>query len=182
MRGCNVVQLMPLAAPLACPVVVSMRRPIGRVSHLVGRYESCMYSAIFCTCCSACAGVFQRISSLARPLTSTCCVPPMAYQRFVILLRLQSKPRLRLWLPKWLAFARPATQLLTKRRRSLPVYSCPPLVRENREAGFERGRIVPMMGRLAWVKWIAQNRRTIFKLVKHGSALGAEHCRGIPTA
>jgi radical SAM superfamily enzyme YgiQ (UPF0313 family) len=31
-----------------------------------------------------------------------------------------------------------------------------------------RGIYFPMMGRLAWVKLIAQNRRTIFKLVKQG--------------
>lgn len=33
-----------------------------------------------------------------------------------------------------------------------------------------RGIYFPMMGRLAWVKWIAQNRRTIFKLLKAGFA------------
>ncbi len=33
-----------------------------------------------------------------------------------------------------------------------------------------RGIYFPMMGRLAWVKLIAQNRRTIFKLVKQGFA------------
>src|SRR5207248_11090832 len=37
-----------------------------------------------------------------------------------------------------------------------------------------RGIYFPMMGRLAWVKWIAQNRRTIFKLVKAGFAGGHE--------
>ena len=33
---------------------------------------------------------------------------------------------------------------------------------------FFRGIYFPMMGRMAWPKWIAQNRRTIFKLVKLG--------------
>lgn len=33
-----------------------------------------------------------------------------------------------------------------------------------------RGIYFPMMGRLAWVKWVAQNRRTIFKLLKAGFA------------
>jgi radical SAM superfamily enzyme YgiQ (UPF0313 family) len=35
-----------------------------------------------------------------------------------------------------------------------------------------RGIYFPMMGRLAWVKLIAQNRRTIFKLVKQGFGIG----------
>jgi radical SAM superfamily enzyme YgiQ (UPF0313 family) len=35
-----------------------------------------------------------------------------------------------------------------------------------------RGIYFPMMGRLAWVKLIAQNRRTIFKLVKQGFGAG----------
>jgi hypothetical protein len=35
-----------------------------------------------------------------------------------------------------------------------------------------RGIYFPMMGRLAWVKLIAQNRRTIFKLVKQGFGVG----------
>ena len=35
-----------------------------------------------------------------------------------------------------------------------------------------RGIYFPMMGRLAWVKLIAQNRRTIFKLVKQGFGPG----------
>jgi len=39
-----------------------------------------------------------------------------------------------------------------------------------------RGIYFPMMGRLAWVKVISQNRRTIFKLVRE--ALGAR--RGAP--
>jgi len=33
---------------------------------------------------------------------------------------------------------------------------------------FFRGIYFPMMGRMAWPKWIAQNRRTIFKLIKQG--------------
>ena len=77
-----------------------MRRPIGRFSHLHGRQESCTNSAKFCTCCSAIAGVFQRINSLPAPFTRICCALPMAYQRFVMLLRFQSKPTLRLWLPR----------------------------------------------------------------------------------
>ncbi len=39
-----------------------------------------------------------------------------------------------------------------------------------------RGIYFPMMGRLAWVKVIAQNRRTIFKLVKE--AFGPGTARG----
>ena len=35
-----------------------------------------------------------------------------------------------------------------------------------------RGIYFPMMGRMSWVKWIAQNRRTIFKLVKQGFGAG----------
>ncbi len=35
---------------------------------------------------------------------------------------------------------------------------------------FFRGIYFPMMGRMAWPKWIAQNRRTIMKLVKQGFA------------
>jgi radical SAM superfamily enzyme YgiQ (UPF0313 family) len=35
---------------------------------------------------------------------------------------------------------------------------------------FFRGIYFPMMGRMAWPKWIAQNRGTIFKLVKQGFA------------
>ncbi len=35
-----------------------------------------------------------------------------------------------------------------------------------------RGIYFPMMGRMSWVKWIAQNRRTIFKLVKQGFGVG----------
>jgi radical SAM superfamily enzyme YgiQ (UPF0313 family) len=37
---------------------------------------------------------------------------------------------------------------------------------------FFRGIYFPMMGRMAWPKWIAQNRRTIFKLVKQGFGVG----------
>jgi hypothetical protein len=37
---------------------------------------------------------------------------------------------------------------------------------------FFRGIYFPMMGRMAWPKWIAQNRRTIFKLVKRGLGVG----------
>jgi radical SAM superfamily enzyme YgiQ (UPF0313 family) len=42
---------------------------------------------------------------------------------------------------------------------------------------FFRGIYFPMMGRMAWPKWIAQNRRTIYKLVKAGFAAK----RGAPT-
>jgi radical SAM superfamily enzyme YgiQ (UPF0313 family) len=35
---------------------------------------------------------------------------------------------------------------------------------------FFRGIYFPMMGRMAWPKWIAQNRRTIFKLIREGFA------------
>ena len=35
-----------------------------------------------------------------------------------------------------------------------------------------RGIYFPMMGRMSWMKWIAQNRRTIFKLVKQGFGVG----------
>src|SRR6266851_816434 len=35
-----------------------------------------------------------------------------------------------------------------------------------------RGIYFPMMGRMSWVKWIAQNRRTIFKLVRQGFGVG----------
>src|SRR5258708_38822909 len=41
-----------------------------------------------------------------------------------------------------------------------------------------RGIYFPMMGRLAWVKVISQNRRTIFKLVREGLRAGA--WRGAP--
>jgi len=41
-----------------------------------------------------------------------------------------------------------------------------------------RGIYFPMMGKLAWVKVIAQNRRTIFKLVREGFKAGA--WRGAP--
>ncbi len=37
---------------------------------------------------------------------------------------------------------------------------------------FFRGIYFPMMGRMAWPKWIAKNRRTIFKLVKQGFGVG----------
>ncbi len=37
---------------------------------------------------------------------------------------------------------------------------------------FFRGIYFPMMGRMAWPKWIAQNRRTIFKLVRQGFGVG----------
>jgi hypothetical protein len=36
-----------------------------------------------------------------------------------------------------------------------------------------RGIYFPMMGKMAWVKVIAQNRRTIFKLVREGFKAGA---------
>src|SRR5258708_22692821 len=36
-----------------------------------------------------------------------------------------------------------------------------------------RGIYFPMMGKMAWVKVIAQNRRTIFKLVREGFNAGA---------
>ncbi|MGA9506567.1 MAG: hypothetical protein WBV31_19145, partial [Terriglobales bacterium] len=41
-----------------------------------------------------------------------------------------------------------------------------------------RGIYFPMMGKMAWVKVIAQNRRTIFKLVRQGFKAGA--WRGAP--
>ena len=41
-----------------------------------------------------------------------------------------------------------------------------------------RGIYFPMMGKMAWVKVIAQNRRTIFKLVREGFKKGA--WRGVP--
>jgi hypothetical protein len=41
-----------------------------------------------------------------------------------------------------------------------------------------RGIYFPMMGKMAWVKVIAQNRRTIFKLVREGFKAGA--WRGAP--
>ncbi len=41
-----------------------------------------------------------------------------------------------------------------------------------------RGIHVPMMGKMAWLKVIAQNRRTIFKLVREGFKAGA--WRGAP--
>ena len=37
---------------------------------------------------------------------------------------------------------------------------------------FFRGIYFPMMGKMAWPKWIAQNRRTIYKLVKEGFGYG----------
>ncbi len=37
---------------------------------------------------------------------------------------------------------------------------------------FFRGIYFPMMGRMAWPKWIAQNRRTIYKLIKQGFGYG----------
>ena len=45
-----------------------------------------------------------------------------------------------------------------------------------------RGIYFPMMGKLAWVKVVAQNRHTIFKLVKE--AVFGRKCggRGIPRA
>ena len=36
-----------------------------------------------------------------------------------------------------------------------------------------RGIYFPMMGKMAWVKMLAQNRRTIFKLVREGFKPGA---------
>jgi radical SAM superfamily enzyme YgiQ (UPF0313 family) len=39
---------------------------------------------------------------------------------------------------------------------------------------FFRGIYFPMMGRMAWPKWIAQNRRTIFKLIEQGFAAKRE--------
>jgi hypothetical protein len=36
-----------------------------------------------------------------------------------------------------------------------------------------RGIYFPMMGKMAWLKVIAQNRRTIFKLVREGCKAGA---------
>jgi len=42
-----------------------------------------------------------------------------------------------------------------------------------------RGIYFPMMGKIAWVKVIAQNRRTIFKLVREGFKPGA--WRGAPS-
>jgi hypothetical protein len=41
-----------------------------------------------------------------------------------------------------------------------------------------RGIYFPMLGKLAWVRVIAQNRRTIFKLVREGFKAGA--WRGAP--
>ena len=41
-----------------------------------------------------------------------------------------------------------------------------------------RGIYFPMMGKMAWVKVIAQNRKTIFKLVREGFKAGA--WRGAP--
>jgi hypothetical protein len=41
-----------------------------------------------------------------------------------------------------------------------------------------RGIYFPMMGKMAWLKVIAQNRRTIFKLVREGFRPGA--WRGAP--
>ena len=41
-----------------------------------------------------------------------------------------------------------------------------------------RGIYFPMMGKMAWVKAIVQNRRTIFKLVREGFKPGA--WRGAP--
>ncbi len=41
-----------------------------------------------------------------------------------------------------------------------------------------RGIYFPMMGKMAWVKVIVQNRRTIFKLVREGFKAGA--WRGAP--
>jgi hypothetical protein len=41
-----------------------------------------------------------------------------------------------------------------------------------------RGIYFPMMGKMAWVKVIAQNRRTIFKLAREGFKAGA--WRGAP--
>ena len=37
---------------------------------------------------------------------------------------------------------------------------------------FFRGIYFPMMGKMAWPKWIAQNRRTIYKLAKEGFGFG----------
>jgi radical SAM superfamily enzyme YgiQ (UPF0313 family) len=37
---------------------------------------------------------------------------------------------------------------------------------------FFRGIYFPMMGKMAWPKWIAQNRRTIYKLIKQGFGYG----------
>jgi hypothetical protein len=42
-----------------------------------------------------------------------------------------------------------------------------------------RGIYFPLMGRLAWLKVIAENRRTIFKLVKQ-SLFGKARLRRIP--
>jgi hypothetical protein len=41
-----------------------------------------------------------------------------------------------------------------------------------------RGIYFPMMGKMAWLKVVAQNRRTIFKLVREGFKAGA--WRGAP--
>ena len=41
-----------------------------------------------------------------------------------------------------------------------------------------RGIYFPMMGKMAWLKVIAQNRRTIFKLIREGFKPGA--WRGAP--
>ncbi len=41
-----------------------------------------------------------------------------------------------------------------------------------------RGIYFPMLGKMAWVNVIAQNRRTIFKLVREGFKAGA--WRGAP--
>jgi hypothetical protein len=41
-----------------------------------------------------------------------------------------------------------------------------------------RGIYFPMMGKMAWVKMIVQNRKTIFKLVREGFQPGA--WRGAP--
>jgi len=45
---------------------------------------------------------------------------------------------------------------------------------------FFRGIYFPMMGKLAWPKWIAQNRRTIYKLVKEGFGYGKGTQSGSP--
>ncbi len=45
---------------------------------------------------------------------------------------------------------------------------------------FFRGIYFPMMGKMAWPKWIAQNRKTIYKLVKEGFGFGKGTKTGTP--
>jgi radical SAM superfamily enzyme YgiQ (UPF0313 family) len=47
---------------------------------------------------------------------------------------------------------------------------------------FFRGIYFPMMGKMAWPKWIAQNRRTIYKLVREGFGYGKRTNFGVPAA